>query len=63
MRRILSVIHSEIDDLKENGLIHYFFDDMEEYEAYKPFLKLIATGILLNVIITLLCLWLPCFVV
>jgi uncharacterized membrane protein (DUF106 family) len=56
MKRILSVIHSEIDDLKENGLIFYFFDDMEEYEAYKPYLKLLVTGVLLNVIITLLCL-------
>jgi hypothetical protein len=40
----------------KNKLINYFFDDMEEYEVYKPFLKLLARLGLINLIVALLCL-------
>ena len=40
----------------KNKLINYFFDDMEEYEAYKPILKLLSRLALINLIVALLCL-------
>ena len=42
----------------KNKLINYFFDDIEEYEAYKPIIKLLSTLGLINLIVALLCLWL-----
>ena len=40
----------------KNKLINYFFEDTEEYEAYKPFIKLLSTLLLVNLIVALLCL-------
>jgi hypothetical protein len=40
----------------KNKLINYFFDDTEEYEAYKPIIKLLSTLGLINLIVALLCL-------
>lgn len=40
----------------KNKLINYFFDDIEEYEAYKPYLFLLGASVLFNLIVNLLCL-------
>lgn len=31
------------------ALINYFFDTKEEYEAYKPYLKLVGILVLINI--------------
>lgn len=42
MKRLLNLIHNEVADFKENGVIYYFFEDYEEYLAYRPFIMLIG---------------------
>lgn len=56
MKRFLSVIHSEIDDFKNDGIIGYFFEDMEQYKAYKPFIKIIAVLGSFLILTSLICL-------
>lgn len=55
--KLIEYFFEEREDKEiKNALINYFFDDMEEYEAYKPFLKLLSTLGLINLIVALLCL-------
>lgn len=39
----------------KNRIIDYFFEDEEHFEAYKPFLKVLSTLGLINLIVALLC--------
>lgn len=39
----------------KNKLINYFFEDTEQFEAYKPFLITLGTLGLINLIVALLC--------
>lgn len=40
----------------KNRIIDYFFEDTEQFEAYKPFLKLLGVLAAVNFIVSLLCL-------
>lgn len=39
MKRLLNLIHNEVADF---SIIYYFFEDYEEYLAYRPFIILMA---------------------